>query len=462
MKITTSILPNRVAKIKEEALSNFDSVPYSVTIEFDGWRSDSGLSILAVVASDTGGNATLIDLLDISGFQHTGEFLAEKVTNSLQNFGVKQRSVNAFVSDEAANYKKAREILVKTSSNSFLQYRCMAHTFNLMIGSFAKSALFYSYKVLPEFVGLISRNKHICAQLRANNLHQLVGSTPTRWYSTGESIRSALEVLPFLRTNIDNLPERVKEIIQDNDFWRELQDSMFYFNQFGNLVGVAEAADSRLSVSFRAMLELAKDLESRQPDRNEIARFAYQALLNYFDKLDLDMLLTAYALDPNHKLAWLSQKSMRRVKIYIVTYFLDLGFTEDRAASVQEDFVAYRHEVSNQINFIEDVYGWWCNKSCYLSQIGRRLSSCIAGSANTERIFSSLKGIVSPKRNRTGIETLFNLMMIKTSLKSRAKYRRRGRISNTIDEEHEVEKCAFEPDFLELAEDSGIPCCNFF
>lgn len=286
-KITTTFLPKRVATIKQEALSSFETYCHSITIEFDGWKSENGMGILAIVATYIEKKPTLIDLVDISGEQHTGEFLAEKVQRSLENYGIKQNSVNAFVSDEAANYKKARELIVKTSRNSFFQYRCMAHTFNLMIGSFARSALFYSSRVLPEFVGLITRNKQICEQLRANGHHQLVGSTPTRWYSTGESIRSVLDVLPFLRTHKDRLPPRIKEIIEDRDFCRELEDSILYFNQFANLVGVAEAADSRLSVSFRAMLEFAEDLESRQPDRNEVARYAYQAVLNYFDKLDL-------------------------------------------------------------------------------------------------------------------------------------------------------------------------------
>lgn len=418
--------------------------------------------MLAVVATDVGGRATLVDLADISSMQNTGEYLAQQVSKSLENFGIKQNSVNAFVTDEAANYKKAREILVMKSKKSFFHYRCMAHTFNLMIGSFARSALFHSSRVLPEFISLVTRNKQLCAQLRANGLHQLVGSSPTRWYSTGESIRSTLEVLPFMRTHLDRLPEKIREIIEDTDFWRGLQDSIFYFDQFANLVGVAEAADSRLSVSFRAMLEFARDLESKQPDKNEVARYAYQALLNYFEKLDLDMLLTAYALDPNHKMAWLSQESMRRIRIFIVTYLLDKGFTEDRAASIQQDFVAYRHEAANEINFIEDVYGWWCQKSCYLSQIGRRLSSCTAGSANTERIFSALKNILTPRRNRLGMETLYNLMVIKTWSKSQSKYKRRGRVTASLDEEHEVERCAFDGDFLDLSEDSGVPCSNFF
>ena len=71
-------------------------------------------------------------LCDYSNSHHTGQFLAAEIKTIINKIGVKK--FKAIVSDNGANVKLAREIIVKEYP-FIISLRCIAHFINLITKS---------------------------------------------------------------------------------------------------------------------------------------------------------------------------------------------------------------------------------------------------------------------------------------------------------------------------------------
>ena len=97
----------------------------------DGWTSGSHKSIWNFIILTPERKEYLHSLLDLSVDSHTSEFLASKIKEVINNVGSEKFA--AVVSDNAANVKKARELVQKDFSN-IQSVRCIAHCVNLLAG----------------------------------------------------------------------------------------------------------------------------------------------------------------------------------------------------------------------------------------------------------------------------------------------------------------------------------------
>ena len=73
--------------------------------------------------------------MNLSKDSHTGEFIAQKIEEVIDNIGYKKFS--AIVSDNAANMVLAKKIITEKFSN-IIPLRCIAHHINLLTSDIMK------------------------------------------------------------------------------------------------------------------------------------------------------------------------------------------------------------------------------------------------------------------------------------------------------------------------------------
>lgn len=408
----------------------------SLTVELDGWTSNASMQIMAVVLTTHCGEPFLLDLINISDMRHTGTNVAERVRSSIASSGISPVKFNCIVTDQGPDFRAARaELVTQLGPNVLIQYRCMAHVFNLIIGTMSKSnRLIDTLKNLISFIDAIDRRSFLkdhLAKLGAKRICRLI---TVRWYSSAEAIHSVLPLRDLLMNHTPHTEEygynRWGNVARDDGFWLNLRDVIPFYDRISGMIGLAERSDSLLSDSFRTFLEYMKFIEESRESR--FSSLAMEAALVHFSKLDLDLLVAAYALNPNHKLQWLTAHAIERVRSYICSVII-WSKVRVEADKVKGDISGYFDLIQSQLDsdtdFITDLYIWWDESSFEtLRVVGRRLAACHASSANTERIFSGLNHIVRPTRNRLRIESIYSLMTVRMqALAEQDKEKRKNR-----------------------------------
>lgn len=149
---------------------------------------------------------------------------------------------------------------------------------------------------------------------------------------------------------------------------------------------------------------------------------ALSSFLVHFNKLDLDLVISAYYLDPNQRMRYLTMESLELAEIYITKLFYDMGFSDDEGLVLKRDFNRYKLQVSKLDGSIDLLFDWWEESQLtMLKMMGMRFAACHASSANTERIFSALGRIYRPDRNRSALKTAFDLLTIQLANQSAPK-----------------------------------------
>lgn len=91
-------------------------------------------------------------------------------------------------------------------------------------------------------------------------------------------------------------------------------------------------------------------------------------------------------------MAFMRDQAMEQGKEYLVRMVYDMDLADNSDDLLFSEFERYRRHAKTQQSFIEDIYGWWKGSPfTALKLVGLRLSALHASSANTERIFSTLK-----------------------------------------------------------------------
>lgn len=183
---------NALFDLNKETLKNEPN--YSLTIEFDAYTSRVR-SLMAMVITTKSGDSTLFDLVDMSGEVHTVEYLKDIALNSLRKTVLSENKFNSIVSDEASNFKLARSLIINSLSQTHLvQYRCMAHTFDLIGASISKSSNVSAIlQQTMKLVKHISSNRLACSKLKELGSDRIKMVVPSRWYSTSSCMKSILE-----------------------------------------------------------------------------------------------------------------------------------------------------------------------------------------------------------------------------------------------------------------------------
>ena len=472
-KLTRDLLPARAKFVWSTAMGRLKASPeFSLTLELDGWSSSSGQSIVAIVVTTRKGGSMLIDLVDASAESHTSQYLSEIVASSVQRSGIPTKMFNCIVTDEASNFKLARQkIKERLESDHLIEYRCLAHVLNL-IGAHMSEALIIKrhLKLLVEFINTVSRNQKLTSKLCELGANRLKHPVPTRWFSTCAAINSVLALKPILELVPKNEAfayHKWSHILDDEWFWEVLSDLKVYYDHLSSLIGRAEACNSTLGETFHDMLKYGKFLFKTLAHDFKFRDCAIIAFVTHFSRLNLDLMLAAYVLNPNSRLEFVTDRSLKKAKLFMLKILFDMGYDTDSGRVLHTEFERYIQVIKNSTGEIEDVYEWWqSSRTVVLKVVGARLAACHSSSANTERVFSGLGRILTPSRNRLHLRTVFELMSIKifrlsrNSVKAtRTKSQKDGESEvadletnlNQLDlGDHESEASLFDPDLSEF------------
>lgn len=421
-KLTNKLLTSRANWFQKNSLSTLQSCPdRTITIEFDGWKSSNGMSILGIVATNLEGACTLLDLIDMTGFSETEELIRTTIINSLNSLEINPNKLNAFVTDEGSAYKSARETIIRQPGfQQVLQYRCMAHVLNLIGSSMSKSPVVYAVLTkLITFINKISHNKILTDELKRRGEKRVLHIVPTRWYSTSNAINSILAIQDSLGQVPHNEAcgfSKWQGTFEDQKFWSDLKELSIYFNKLSSIIGISEASTSTLSSAFRNLLEFGKFLMREVDVQQQFRDAALSSYFTHFFRLDSRLVLSAYAFDPNFRCEYLKPRAIREVQIFTFAMLNQLQSHRHLKDEVQSEMANYQVLLTRDLPHVKDTYSWWqSSKFDKLKHVGKRLSACHSSSANTERMFSGLNRIISSSRNRLNMRTILELMIVRTA-----------------------------------------------
>ena len=418
------LAPERARKYSRELMDEIRAgKDFSNTLEFDGWTSNSGQSVLAIVVTRPTGKAALLDLVDISADPHTGEYISETAIKSIQTSGIELSKLNAIISHEASNCKLARRLLTEEDEFSHLiEYRCLSHVFNLIGASISKDPTIRRLleKVL-DLIAIISRNKPLAMAIVQAGGGKVVRPVPTRWYSTCSAINSVIKIKPVmlgLQNHDCYASNRWLPILEDARLWNGLSELKIYFDRLSSMIGSSEARDSSLANATRAMLEFGYFIFKGAHHNRMYINTVQAAFVNHFFRTDIDLLLAAYVMDPNLRVGWLTDvaihRALRRVVEIVIQSREDVGSHDADAErsfsdALGSEFARYVAKAKRVSDPVCDVADFWSKSRDFLiiKQAGYRLALCRSSSANTERIFSALGRICVPSRNRLSIDLMF-------------------------------------------------------
>jgi len=436
-RLTAKLLPVRALSIWDAAISRHRAAPsHSLTLELDGWTSVNGVGLMAVVLTTRLGGSMLIDLVDITPLTHTSENLSDLAAESYRKSGLPLSKLNCIITDEASNFWNARPLIRnKLGAKHLIEYRCLAHVYNLIGGYMSEQPVIKrNLKMLLDLINCLSRSQKLVAKLRESGANKLVRPVPTRWYSTSAALNSVLDIKPILET----IPRTIEygfnkrgQTLEDDWFWVILKDLRVYFNYLSRLIGQSETCDSSLGSSFCGFLEFGKFLTITIDREIRFREDALRAYITHFNRLNLDLMFAAYALDPNNRLKYLTDRAIKKAKQFMIVLLFDMGHANDAGRVLLKEFERYLREMQGSDARVDDVHAWWeASNTTVLKLVATRLAACHASSANTERIFSGLGRIWSPARNRLNLKSVYELMVIKIDRLSRKSVKDRKKASS--------------------------------
>lgn len=194
---TSKLLRQRAEDIRSISLEKLKKAEnHTLTIEFDSWTSVQSDNLLAVSITNESGNSMLADLVDSTAERSTGLYIAAKVLTAVKETGINPNKFIGIVTDEASSYKVAREELsCLLPGGKIINYRCMAHWFNLVGASMSKHPTINEIlKRLMDLVLTINRSKILWSKLKEIGSNKPTQIVPTRWYSTSLTINSILGI----------------------------------------------------------------------------------------------------------------------------------------------------------------------------------------------------------------------------------------------------------------------------
>ena len=451
--VRTYLLDRRIREAEEYILKNLENSSESaISLAVDGWTSITKGHLMGAVLTRSGNNPVAY---------HTSypiEFVEDNAVNNallIENIILDLNSkfstnINSFVSDNAAQLKKARSILAKRHPCVFFCH-CMAHQINLVVGKLLKE---YGYQLLEKSRKMVStyKNVHKYGQYLSRSCldvygpgrsHVLKKMTRIRWNSAYfmmcsiTRIRSAiLSVSAKVRTEERNPPP---ELIVDENY----MDSCVKLAQMLHPLTLAslrmqrnEATMADLVSCFLHLFDVIFEL----PESNS-QRALLKDLSDRWSAFEQPLFLLAFILHPKYSqdyrkmhrslsadfgihhipltycLRKYAKKHFGGLEENVLQSNLLTEFSKWIGAAGKKTVDCYLYEQKQ----VEDLNPWefWevaaLDFPC-LARAAKFLLSCKINSASCERLFSLYKYIKNEKRNRLTDEKMTNVAMLQRHL----------------------------------------------
>lgn len=412
-KVSEYLLPRLSNRCRDLMMKELDAAEeYSITIEFDSWQDINKHHITGVTAITRLNKVYLLKLVDDSIVSPTGVRIAEIITNTVEEF-INPSKINSIVSDEASNCRVARNLMVKKEGyRGALHFRCFAHVLNLVGKQAAASAsLKKVLEAAESIVKFVNHRQVLRAILESQNGYsKLVSDVSTRWYTTRKKVTSLLKnkfyMDKVMHDHGGSIFEENEDSIRDNGFWSDLQEIADLYDPLCELIAYSEGLESSLSRAFEKFLHFGMRIYN---ERNKKFRpAAFDAFLIHFSRLDLDLLFTCLACNPSCEGKLLTAEALTLVKQKLIA--IARTMTDDAKAifATVDEFKVFWNTRSKSYDLPKEV-----SSESQFKIIAQRLSNLHPSSANTERIFSSLKHVQTDKKSRMTLNTLEDIIRVK-------------------------------------------------
>lgn len=399
---------------------------FSMSVEFDHWQDASGLCILGVLATKQDGSRHLIELRDVTLETKTAIDIEACLKEILSQ--IPHVKINSVISDSASNCMLARQCLVQARPYShILSHRCIAHFLN-RVGEQVCSdeSLEMMMSISNRLVSHIGKSPKLTALLREFCNRKLVSSCETRWYSKVDMLEVLLQMKEGLKKYLED--QEFSQIVKDEIFWNDMQSALQVLRPLANCIACAERSSGSLGESFKVILEFGRYIFNSDLER-EMNLAAARTFLKYFNdkKLkhgELDLLVSAYAMDRRFKLDYLTDAAIEVVLKTLINLVEVTGYSmKDVGGSLVKEFSAYcnqEYPFGTIPSQDETASEWWSkiSQSIILKPIAERLANLKSSSANIERTFSACRLTQGALRTRLSLENLQHLVRSKISIQN--------------------------------------------
>lgn len=374
---------------------------------------------MGITALTENNNVYLLHLTDDSLNRPTGQRISELVINTMTACKIEPRKINACISDNAGNCRVARKTFISSEDyKTILEYRCFAHVINLIGKAAAKEPQLKPIMDQAEgLVNFVNNRATLRDVLEAQQGYtRLIHDVSTRWYSTRKKILSLRSNKVYFFSVIAHRGETLFENyigrVEDSSFWAKLDEIADAYEPLNSLIAYSGSSDANLSKAFEIFIRIGLHL-SRDISK-QFRRELFSSFLMHFSRLDLDLMLTCMANDQSCDMKLLTPMARERVEQKIMAIAQSMGLDRKAIFATLDEFKAYKTS-GGRYSLPKNI-----NSKSKFKDISKRLASLRPSSANTERLFSSLKHVQTDRKSRMSLETLESMMRIKIEDKNMA------------------------------------------
>ena len=423
--LARNILEDTVKDIKLSLESIAQSEKIGLTVAFDGWKNVVKQSILGTVIITSSGRSIVWEAKDISAERSRSEEAINQIETWLDENKKKGLKIICIVTDSAGAYTAARSYL-RQKHRELLFLPCFAHQVNLVVGEIFKESSDYrevSAKAI-ELVSFFNTSSYFLGKFREeqksiyDKVIALQHPCVTRWNSHYICFNSLVKTeiaLKILVTKYENLSTRDKplkasicNIIKDDGFWSNLTILRDHLIPLCNALDKLQRDAAKLYEVLHYFGYFYK-LYNRH-DNVEFSRKMIDRLERRWAQWEQPLLLLSFWLHPIYRETSINQNVHSKVSHYIkgwLIYYYKVWFEKEpqRILLEFEDYneqeFPYQATVYNQ--FQGDVLKYWNSigkDGSELALVACRIFGVCINSASVERLFSSMKNIHNPSRNR--------------------------------------------------------------
>ncbi|VDC01418.1 unnamed protein product [Peniophora sp. CBMAI 1063] len=429
--ISHSILDSEAARVQLHEMDLL-ATRRNLTFLIDGWEDELRRSLYGSVAAQVNEYPSMLALEDMTGKRATAENVLVVMKNALRKMGLDDgRAFIALVTDNPTTMQAFRRLA--SSSGEFkwlLTLACFLHSVNSILGDIASyPAAKRNTSQATAIVSYFNSSHYWGGQLAdiAKELKITRGMSQnceSRWYALILQAVSVLDHREALQrlclrqdavTPIGGLtPVKLdvrKSVVGDASFFPMLSQIARMTKPIVDVIGNTEARDVNLADCMLDLIKCARNiskLELQPGDDPAFLEHVRRCFDRRFQKIATPLHRLALFLHPHCRQLAVSGAvggygtSFDDLLQTAVEIALKWDWTMEEARTLVDDMRTYFAGVGIYSGSRADGYTWWQDRpasgECTLKAMAISIFSIAPHSAEVERLFSQLGGVMTPKR----------------------------------------------------------------
>ncbi|KAJ3990836.1 ribonuclease H-like domain-containing protein [Lentinula boryana] len=444
--MTRTFLDSEYSRVHLETVDALAEKLRSETLLIDGWEDILRRSIYGVATAHVGKPSVVLGLRDLTGHRGNAAKIVETAQSCLTEMGVVDAGcLLAVVTDNPSVMQKFRKEIEQLYS-WIITLACFCHLLNTTVGEIlsykpAKAQASRANRIVTFFNGSHFWGGQLKVLALADAITRgLKRNCESRWYAlillclSVQAHRVPLNTLiarPDARKSQNGLSivhADVRTAVQDYDdsFWPMIDQLIRVAKPLVDAIAVCESQSATLADCMLQFLGAARrvaNVSREEGDDPEFIKHAHTTLDKRFWLIATPLHRLALFLHPLcRKLAVLEYEgfTLRDLKLTALTISKEKwNWSREDCAQLGQDVDDYYACRKGFEGGNKDPCAWW--KSLTMNSEKHKLKlfavailSIVPHAAEIERLFSSLNGIQSPKRNGLSIPTFDKLAKLRS------------------------------------------------